>query len=102
MLTCRLSMLAGLAALLSAAAVHAADPPAGPAYKFVRRSRHAEVTPSRVKDSETGGGWIAVEQPEPNTIVVSMNGAAVAGSACHGSTACIDFNLEQDLEIIPM
>ena len=102
MFTRRMSMLAGLAALCSAAAVHAADPPAGPAYQIVLRSRNAEVTPSRVKDAETGGGWIQVEQPEPNTIVISMNGAAVAGSALHGSAASIDFKLEQDLEIIPL
>ena len=95
-------MLAGLVGLLSAAAIHASDPPAGPAYQIVLRSRTAEATPSRAKDAQTGGGWIQVEQPEPNTIVVSMNGAAVAGSALHDSAASIDFKLEQDLEIIPM
>jgi hypothetical protein len=59
------------------------------------------VTPTRTKDAQTGGGSIVVEQPEPNTIVVTMGGSAVAGSALHGSAAGIDFNLEQDLEIIP-
>ncbi len=100
----RLLFLAGLVALLGLGAVSAADkpaPPAGPAYQIVLRSRHAEVTPSRTRDAQTGGGWIAVEQPEPNTIVVTMAGAAVAGSDFHGSAAAIDFNLEQDLEIIP-
>src|SRR5262249_35137966 len=53
------------------------------------------------KDAQTGGGDILVEQPEPNTIVVTMGGAAVAGSNCHESTAGIDFNLGQELEIIP-
>jgi hypothetical protein len=42
-----------------------------------------------------------VEQPEPNTIVVTMSGSAVVGSDFAGSAAGIDFNLEQDLEIIP-
>jgi hypothetical protein len=46
-------------------------------------------------------GHILVEQPEPNTIVVTMAGAAVAGSDCCGSNASIDFNLEQELDIIP-
>jgi hypothetical protein len=94
-------LLAGLAALLSVAAVHAADTPAGPAYQIVLRSRHAEATPHRTKDAQTGGGSIVVEQPEPNTIVVTMGGSAVAGSQCHGSSAGIDFNLEQELDIIP-
>ena len=93
-------MLAGLAALFSLAAVHAAGTPAGPAYQIVLRSRHAEATPHRTKDAQTGGGSIVIEQPEPNTIVVTMGGAAVAGSDCHGSAAGIDFNLEQELDII--
>jgi hypothetical protein len=94
-------LLIGLAALLSPAAIHAADPPAGPAYQIVLRSRHAEATPTRTKDAQTGGGFIVVEQPEPNTIVVTMGGSAVAGSDCHGSSAGIDFNLQQELDIIP-
>src|SRR5262245_39488539 len=94
-------LLASLAALLSPAAVSAADPPAGPAYQIVLRSRHAEATPTRTKDAQTGGRSVVVEQPEPNTIVVTMGGAAVAGSECHGSAAGIDFHLEQELEIIP-
>jgi hypothetical protein len=102
MLTRRSLLLAGLAALFVPAAIHAADPPpAGPAYQIVLRSRHAEVTPTKTRDAETGGGSIVVEQPEPNTIVVTMAGAAVAGSACHGSTAGLDFKLEQELDIIP-
>src|SRR5262249_48700116 len=94
-------MLAGLAALLGPAAVRAADPPPGPAYQIVLRSRHAEATPSRTRDAQTGGGYVLIEQPEPNTIFVTMGGSAVAGSDCHGSSAGIDFNLEQELDIIP-
>jgi hypothetical protein len=101
MLTRHSLLLASLAALLSPAAVPAADPPVGPAYQIVLRSRHAEATPSRSKDAQTGGGYVVVEQPEPNTIVVTMGGSAVAGSECHGSSAGIDFNLEQELDIIP-
>jgi hypothetical protein len=101
MLTRRALLLVSLAALLSPAAVRAADPPAGPAYQIVLRSRHAEATPTRSKDAQTGGGYVVVEQPEPNTIVITMGGSAVVGSECHGSSAAIDFNLEQDLDIIP-
>ena len=102
MRTRRSLLLAGLAALLGPAAVHAADPPAGPAYQIVLRSRHAEVAPNRTKDAETGGGSILVEQPEPNTIVVTMGGSAVVGSDCHESAAGIDFVLDQGLEIVPL
>jgi len=101
MLTRRSLLLASLAALLSPAAVLAADPPVGPAYQIVLRSRHGEATPNRSKDAQTGAGYVVVEQPEPNTIVVTMGGSAVAGSDCHGSSAAIDFHLEQELDIIP-
>jgi hypothetical protein len=105
MLNRRSMLLAGLVALAGTPAAFAADkapaPPNGPAYRIVLRSRHAEVTPLRTKDAQTGSGSIVVEQPEPNTIVVTMGGSAVAGSDFHGSAAGLTFNLEQDLEIIP-
>src|SRR5262245_51906100 len=102
MFTRRSLLLAGLVALVGPAALDAQGPPPGPAYLIVLRSRRAEVTPTRNKDAQTGGGSILVEQPEPNTIVVTMGGSAVVGSDCHGSAAGIDFNLEQDLEIVPI
>ena len=95
-------LLVGLGTLLGAAAARAADAPAGPAYQIVLRSRHAEVTPTRTGDAQTGGGWVVVEQPEPNTILVTMGGSAVAGSDFHRSDAGMEFNLEQDLEIVPL
>jgi hypothetical protein len=100
MLARRYLLPAGLLALL-APALAPAQPPAGPAYQILLHSRHAEVTPTRSKDAQTGGGSILVEQPDPNTIVVTMGGSAVAGSDCHASAAAIDFNLEQELEIVP-
>jgi hypothetical protein len=101
MLNHRSLLLAGIVALLGTAAVDAQAPPRGPAYQIVLRSRHAEATPNRTRDAQTGGGWVVVEQPEPNTIVVTMGGSAVVGSDFHGSAAGIDFDLEQDLDIIP-
>jgi hypothetical protein len=98
---CSWLMLA-LLTLLGPATLNALAQPAGPAYQIVLRSRHAEVTPTRSKDAQTGGGSIIVEQPEPNTIIVTMGGSAVAGSDCHSSAAAIAFELEQDLEIIPI
>jgi hypothetical protein len=86
--------------LLSAEVARAADE--GPAYQIVLRSRRAQVLPSNDKRAQTGGGSIVVEQPEPNTIVVTMGGSAVAGSAKHATTAGLTFELAQDLDIIPM
>jgi hypothetical protein len=105
MLNRRSLLLAELIALVGPAAICVAGQPpapAGPAYQIVLRSRHAEVKPTRTKDAQTGGGSIIVEQPELNTIVVTMGGSAVAGSDCHGSTAGLTFELEQDLEIVPL
>jgi hypothetical protein len=101
MLNRRPTLLAVLAALLGLSTGYAADPPAGPAYQIVLRSRHAEAVPNRTKDAQTGGGSIVVEQPEPNTVVVTMGGSAVVGSDCHGSSAGIAFDLAQDLDIVP-
>lgn len=79
---------------------HAAD--SGPAYQIVLRSRHAQVSPAKNQRSQTGGGSIVVEQPELNTILVTMGGSAVAGSSHHGSNAAITFELAQDLDIVPL
>jgi hypothetical protein len=95
-------LLAGLVALLGPAMVYAADPPPGPAYQIVLRSRSAEAIPTRCKDAQTGGGAILVEQPEPNTVIATMGGSAVVGSELCGSAAGIDFNLDQELEIVPL
>jgi hypothetical protein len=101
MLTRRFLLLAVLVALLLSAAAFAADPPAGPAYQIVLRSRRAEAVPNRTGDAQTGGGWVLVEQPEPNTIVVTMGGAAVAGSDLCASSAGMAIDLEQDVDIVP-
>ena len=35
------------------------------------------MTPTGTGDAHTGGGSIVVEQPEPNTVVVTMGGSDV-------------------------
>jgi len=96
-------LLAGMTSVLMPRLGFSADPaPAvGAAYRIVLRSRHAEVVPTRAKDAQTGGGSIVVEQPEPNTVIVTMGGSAVAGSNFHKSHAALAFELTQDLEIVP-
>ena len=100
MINRRSPMLAGLATLAVPIRALTADP-AVPPYQIVLRSRHAEATPQRSKEAQTGGGTIVVEQPDLNTIIVTMTGSAVVGSEFCGSAASLDFNLEQDLDIIP-
>jgi hypothetical protein len=98
----RLSVLTGLVVLAAGAACAAdAPPPTGPAYRIVLRSRRAEVTPERSREAQTGGGSIVVEEPEPNSVVVTMGGSAVVGSNCHGSSAGMTFDLDQELDIVP-
>jgi hypothetical protein len=101
MVKCRCLLLAGLIALLGPVAAYAGDDSPGPAYRIVLRSRLAEAIPSRTREAQTGGGWVLVEQPELNTVVVTMGGSAVVGSDFHASAAGIVFNLEQDLDIVP-
>jgi hypothetical protein len=80
----------------------AADPPAAePPYQIVLRSRTAPANPTKTRDAQTGGGAVLVEQPERNTIVITMTGAAVAGSEFHGSWAGITFELDQAFDILP-
>jgi hypothetical protein len=99
----RCMLLAGLVALFGPAALfYADDAPTGAPYQIVLRSRHAEVTPIRTHDAQTGGGSILVEQPTANTIVVTLGGSAVVGSDAHGSAAAINFEFGQDLDIIPI
>jgi hypothetical protein len=87
--------------ILPALVLGAEPVPPGPPYQIVLRSRTATANPTKTKDAQTGGGVVLVEQPESNTIVVSMNGAAVAGSEFHGSSAGIAFELDQALDILP-
>ncbi len=101
MLLRRLSFLTGVVALLTSTLTLAAQQPAGPAYQIVMRSRSAEVAPIKGKDAQTAGGTITVEQPEPNTLVISMTGGVIAGSQCKDSHASMQFELDQDIEIIP-
>lgn len=63
-------------------------------------NRHGHVTPERCGCTHTGGGNIDVQQPSPDTLVITMRGVAVAaGHPCKGSSASMNFDLEQCLEI---
>jgi hypothetical protein len=73
----------------------------GPAVTITLGPRHGHITPVRHGFSHTGGGNIDVAQPAPDTLIVTMTGVAVAGAhPCKESTAALEFDLNQCLEIV--
>ncbi len=88
-------------AVLQGAGPAVAQPP--PPYQIILRSRNAESTPQRNgKDAQTSGGQIEVVQRDPNSVLIVMRGAVVAGAETHkGGAASIQFVLNQDFEIVP-
>ena len=62
--------------------------------------REGHVTPNRSGCNHTGGGNIDVQQPSPDTLVVTMAGAAVAhGGPRMPASAALDFLLTQGFEV---
>src|SRR6478752_7527391 len=78
-----------------------AQPPAPvPVPLIILYDRHGHVTPFHGCCQHTGGGNIDIAQPAPDTVVITMTGAAVAGPhPCKDSRAAMDFDLEQCFEI---
>lgn len=75
----------------------APDPP----YVILLHSRGAAVTPEKSKNSQTGGGYIQVTQVEPNSVMILMRGAVAAASDHKDGSAALQFELNQDFEIVP-
>jgi hypothetical protein len=63
-------------------------------------TRSGKVTPVRSGSTHTGGGNIDVQQPAPDTVVVTMTGVAVAyGGPCGAAAASQVFELTQQFEV---
>ena len=63
-------------------------------------SRSGKVTPARSGSTHTGGGNIDVQQPAPDTVVITMSGVAVAyGSPAAAAQASQVFELVQQFEV---
>lgn len=90
-----------LAAGLPLAALAADAPaPAGPAVTITLGSRHGHVTPERRGCNHTGGGNIDVQQPSPDTVVITMTGVTVAyAHPFKTSSATMHFDLDQCFEV---
>jgi len=62
--------------------------------------RDAKVVPCRTGCTHTGGGNVDVQQPSPDTLVVTMTGAAVAyGSPAGPASAALDFGMTQTFDV---
>src|SRR5688572_7094023 len=91
--------LAGAAVLAVAAGAADVAAPA-PVVTIDVGGRQAQGVPTRSGFNHTGGGNIDVQQPSPDTVVVTMTGVAVAGG-CPGkdSVAALAFDLCQEFEV---
>ncbi len=73
--------------------------PSSPPISFVLGPRHGHVTPERHGCTHTGGGNIDIAQPAPDTLVITMSGAALAYGALREAHAAQAFDLEQCFEL---
>lgn len=91
-----------LAVLLAAGSdLSAQEKEKEPAVSIVLGPRQAAAAPYRQCVTHTGGGNIIVAQPAADTVVVTMTGAAAAGShPCKDSAANFTFELEQCFEVV--
>jgi hypothetical protein len=89
-----------LVTLLAAAPLFAAEPAPAPTVTITLKDRHGHATPQRRGFTHTGAGNTDVQQPAPDTVVVTMTGVAVAGAhPVKDSAASMTFDLDQSLEI---
>lgn len=74
--------------------------PAPPEVSFSLLKRTGHATPTKSKCTHTGGGNIDVQQPSPDTIVITMSAAAVAyGTPINPGSAGMSFDLTQAFEV---
>jgi hypothetical protein len=63
--------------------------------------RHGHVTPERAGYTHTAAGNIAVAQPAPDIVIITMTGVAVAaGHPFNDSRAAMTFDLNQEFKIV--
>jgi hypothetical protein len=86
------------AAQCASLATHPAAPE--PSAFITLGHRQGHVKPAREGFTHTGGGNIHVAQPAPDTVIVTMTGAAMAGAhPLKNSFASLKFDLVQSFEI---
>ncbi len=96
----RIPSVAVLAVVAWASTAQGQTPSAPPPVSITLGARHAHVTPERYGCGRTGGGNIEIQQPTPDTLVITMTGVAVAcGHPFKASSASMHFDLEQCIEV---
>jgi hypothetical protein len=92
----RRALVAVLVGLSAGALARAADPDV----TISLGHRQATAAPHRCGCTHTGAGNILVQQPSPDTLVVTLTGVAVATAhPCKDSVAVMTFDLCQDFEV---
>jgi hypothetical protein len=95
------ALLALVLPLSLTAGVRSDNATPAPAVSFLLRDRHGHVTPARSIATYSGGGLVDVQQPTPDTVVVTMTGAVVAAAhPCHAMSASMTFDLEQCFDMV--
>ena len=74
--------------------------PKVPPVSILLRDRHARIVPIRDGTAHSGGGNIDVQQPAPDTVVITLTGAVSAADHPCGSSALMSFDFEQMLEVV--
>ncbi len=93
-----LAVAIALSAVSSATTAQAAPP--APPVSINLLNRDGKAWPNRKGFSHTGGGNIDVQQPAPDTVVITLGGVAVAGAhPISNSVAQMAFEVIQDLEV---
>jgi len=93
-------VIAALALLmLCMPAARGAEPKSPPVW-IQLRDRTAQVSPSRTGTARSGGGNIDVQQPAPDTVVITLTAAVSAADHPCGSSAAMNVILEQVFEVV--
>src|ERR1051325_5952944 len=94
------TLLVTLLAAVPALGTEPPPPAPNPPVTITLKDRHGHATPQRRGFTHTGAGNIDVQQPAPDTVVITMTGVAVAGAhPIKDSSATMTFDLDQSLEI---
>src|SRR5262249_32177639 len=95
------SLLGLMAAVMPFAQGDTPTPTAPPPISIILGPRHGHITPSPHGFTHAGGEGIDITQPTPDTLIVPLTGAVMAGPhPCTDSVATLQIDLAQDFELV--
>jgi hypothetical protein len=93
-------LFSGIVGLAIALAALTAPPAPPPPVTIGLGNREAHCVPTTTGYTHTAGGNIDVQQPSPDTVVITLTGVAVAGlHPIHNSSAQMAFEVVQGIEV---